>query len=191
MQVWPLSRNKNTVLFFLYLAYYAPHVPLEATDKYLSRFSNIAETRRQHGLAMLSAIDDGVGLIREKLEENQLDDNTLKFFISDNGAPLGIHKLDLPINDKDGFWDGSLNEPMVGEKGMLSEGGIRVPYLVSWPGKIPAGVVSDTPVTTLDVATTSIAAAGLEIPIDLDGLIYFLKLPAMKLLRIVLYSGDS
>ncbi len=155
--------------FFLYLAYFAPHVPLEATDDYLARFPNAAETRRKYGLAMMSAIDDGIGRIREKLAADQLSDNTMIFFISDNGAPLGIHKLDLPIDNNGGAWDGSLNDPMVGEKGMLSEGGIRVPYIVTWPGKIPTGIVSDTPVTTLDVASTSMAAAGLEIPTELDG----------------------
>jgi len=163
-----IKKNRHAP-FFLYTAYYAPHVPLEATQQYLGRFTGIAETRRQHGLAMMSAIDDGVGRIRQTLTENHLSDNTLIFFISDNGAPLGIQKLDLPIDDAGGAWDGSLNEPMRGEKGMLSEGGIRVPYIVSWPGKIPAGIVSDTPVTTLDVATTSLAAAGEQIPEELDG----------------------
>jgi len=163
-----IKKNRQAP-FFLYTAYYAPHVPLEATQQYLERFSGVPETRRQHGLAMMSAIDDGVGRIRETLTENHLTDNTLIFFISDNGAPLGINKRDLPVSDAGGAWDGSLNEPMRGEKGMLSEGGIRVPYIVSWPGKIPAGVVSDTPVTTLDVATTSLAAAGEQIPQELDG----------------------
>lgn len=163
-----IDRHKHTP-FFLYVAYYAPHVPLEATEKYLSRFPDASSTRRQYGLAMMSAIDDGVGRIREKLMAEQLTDNTLVFFISDNGAPLGIHKLDLPIDDPSGVWDGSLNDPMIGEKGMLSEGGIRVPYIVSWPGTLPTGVVSDTPVTTLDVAATSLAAAGSEVPAELDG----------------------
>jgi len=163
-----IERNKQKP-FFLYLGYYAPHVPLEAPASYLEQFESVPETRRRYGLAMMSAIDDGVGKIRERLDAEQLIDNTMIFFISDNGAPLGIHKLDLPIDNNAGAWDGSLNDPMIGEKGMLSEGGIRVPYIVSWPGKIPAGVVSDTPVTTLDVATTSLAAAGLEIPVELDG----------------------
>ena len=163
-----IDRHKDKP-FFLYLAYFAPHVPLESTEDYLSRFDGVPETRRQHALAMISAIDDGVGRIRERLSETQLSDNTLIFFISDNGAPLGIHKLDLPVDNQGGAWDGSLNDPMVGEKGMLSEGGIRVPYIVSWPGVVGAGVVSDTPVSTLDVATTSLAAAGMAIPAELDG----------------------
>ncbi len=163
-----IERHKQEP-FFLYLSYFAPHVPMEATEKYLSRHEGVAETRRQYALAMMSAIDDGIGRIRENLAVNGLTDNTIIFFISDNGAPVGIHRLDPPIEDHGGIWDGSLNDPWVGEKGMLAEGGIRVPYVVSWPGTLPAGVVYNDPVSTLDVATTSLAAAGEEIPDELDG----------------------
>ena len=155
--------------FFIYVSYFAPHVPLEATDKYLSRFPETSEVRRQHALAMMSAIDDGVGRLRDSLKKKALLDNTLIFFISDNGAPLGIHKLDLPIDNNAGAWDGSLNDPWVGEKGMLSEGGIRVPYIVSWPGVLPEQSTYSNPVSTLDVAATSLAAAGVEQTTALDG----------------------
>jgi arylsulfatase A-like enzyme len=73
--------------FFLYLAYFAPHVPLDATPKYLKRFPDKMPRRRKLALAMLSAIDDGVGRIRERLKKLKLTENTLIFFISDNGAP--------------------------------------------------------------------------------------------------------
>ena len=155
--------------FFLYLSYFAPHVPLESTEAQLAKFSGVPETRRQHALAMLGSIDDGIGRIRSKLEESSITDNTLIYFVSDNGAPLGIHKLDLPIENNGGAWDGSLNDPMVGEKGMLSDGGIRVPYIVTWPGTIPAGIVVDAPVSTLDIAMTSLAVAGVESLSELDG----------------------
>jgi arylsulfatase A-like enzyme len=69
-----------------------------------------------------------------------------------------------------GCWDGSLNDPYVGEKGMLSEGGIRVPFIVSWPKGLPKGIVYDKPVTSLDVAATSVALAGLEPTKELDGI---------------------
>lgn len=119
---------------------------------------------------MMSAIDDGVGKLRDTLAENQLTENTLIYFISDNGAPLELNRPDRPVSESGAAWDGSLNDPMIGEKGMLSEGGVRVPYIVSWPGTIPAGVVSDTPVSTIDVATTSLAAAGADPSAELDGI---------------------
>ena len=155
--------------FFLYLSYYAPHVPLEAPQEYLSRFPDIVDERRRYALAMMAAVDDGVGAVRERLQQYGLTDNTLVFFISDNGAPLGIYKLDLPVDDDAGEWDGSLNEPWVGEKGMLSEGGVRVPYIVSWPARLPSGQVYNQAVSTLDVAPTSLAAAHLAVPAALDG----------------------
>ena len=127
---------------------------MEATREYLDRHDGVPETRRQYALAMMSAIDDGIGRIRANLAVNGLSDNTLIFFTSDNGAPIGIHRLDQPIENNGAIWDGSLNDPWVGEKGMLSDGGIRVPYIVTWPGKLPTGVVYDDPVSTLDVAST-------------------------------------
>jgi len=163
-----IKRNKKEP-FFLYLAYFAPHVPLEATEKYLSRFPGEMPERRRYALAMLSAVDDGIGRIRAQLKDFGLDENTLIFYISDNGAPLYIDKKDLPISFQGGAWDGSLNTPWVGEKGMLMEGGIRVPYLVSWPAKLPKGKTCSEPVISLDMAATCLAAAGEPIPSELDG----------------------
>ncbi|MEM9018215.1 MAG: sulfatase-like hydrolase/transferase, partial [Verrucomicrobiota bacterium] len=160
-----LERHHETP-FFLYLAYRAPHVPLDAPEKYLSRFPGEMPERRRQALAMISAMDDGVGRIREALSEKGLVERTLIFFIGDNGAPLKIHKIDAPGGGPG--WDGSLNAPMNGEKGMLSEGGIRVPYLVAWPGVIPSGQVYDAPVTSLDVAATAASQAGIE-EAELDG----------------------
>jgi len=164
-----IEKNKQQP-FFLYLSYFAPHVPLDATDEYLSRFPDAQKIRRKYALAMMSAIDDGVGKLRDTLSENHLTENTIIYFISDNGAPLELNMPDRPIAESGSAWDGSLNDPMIGEKGMLSEGGVRVPYIVSWPGTISAGVVSDTPVSTLDVATTSLAAAGADVSGELDGI---------------------
>jgi arylsulfatase A-like enzyme len=156
--------------FFFYLAFRAPHTPLDAPPKYTSRFPGPMPERRRQALAMISAVDDGVGRVMQTLREHGLEERTLLFFMGDNGAPLKIHKLDSPLNGDAGGWDGSLNEPMNGEKGMLSEGGIRVPWLAHWKGTIPGGQVYEHPVISLDVAATAAATAGIETkPGDLDG----------------------
>lgn len=163
-----IRRNRANP-FFLYLAYFAPHVPLAATEKYLSRFPGEMPERRRHCLAMMSAIDDGTGRILDALKQHGIDRNTLIFFISDNGAPLKIDMKDIPISFPGGAWDGSLNTPWVGEKGMLSEGGIRVPYIMHWPGRLPAKKVYERPVTSLDVGATAVSLAGLPADPRLDG----------------------
>lgn len=153
--------------FFFYLAYRAPHVPLDAPQKYLDRFPGEMPERRRQALAMLSAVDDGVGKIVETLKENGLEENTIIFIMGDNGAPLKIHKLDAPGGGPG--WDGSLNDPMNGEKGMLTEGGVRIPYVVNWKGKIPGGQVYSQPVISLDAGATALAIAGLPHDPELDG----------------------
>lgn len=164
-----IQRNHSKP-FFLYLAYFAPHVPLEATEKYLALFPGKMPERRRHALAMIAAVDDGVGRILAALKDNGVDDNTLLIFTSDNGAPLKLTKNDtLPVNVSSPDWDGSLNDPWTGEKGMLAEGGIRVPFLLRWKNALPAGKVFKEPVSTLDIAATAIAAAGLPADAKLDG----------------------
>lgn len=154
--------------FFLYLNYYAPHVPLEASQKYLDRFPKKMPERRRHALAMISTIDDGVGQLREMLNNYKIDNNTMIIFTSDNGAPLGITKADIPVESNRGVWDGSLNVPLTGEKGMLAEGGIKVPYIIHYSG-FQKGLVFNHPVSTLDITCTAIAMAGLKNDKTLDG----------------------
>ena len=169
-----VRRHRDEPLFF-YCAYRAPHVPLDAPQKYLSRFPGKMPERRRQALAMISAMDDGVGKVVDTLRELNLTEKTMIWLIGDNGAPLKIHKLDEPGGGPG--WDGSLNEPLNGEKGMLSEGGIRVPFVVSWKGSIPGGRQYHHPVSSLDVAATSVALAGLPVDDKLDGvnLVPFLK----------------
>lgn len=126
--------------------------------------------RRRYALAMISAVDEGVGRVMDKLKEYGIDKNTLIFFIGDNGAPLKLNMADDPVHLDGGYWDGSKNTPLNGEKGMLAEGGIRVPYLVRWKGTIPPGQVIDDPVSSLDVAATATAAAGIARPGNFDGI---------------------
>ncbi len=155
--------------FLLYVAYRAPHVPLDATQKYLDRFPGEMPERRRQCLAMLSAVDDGVGLVMKTLADNNLTEKTLVFYIGDNGAPLKIHKRDAPGGGPG--WDGSLNTPLNGEKGMLAEGGIHTPFVVSFPGTIAGGQQYPHPVSALDVAATATALANVKTePEDLDGI---------------------
>ena len=156
--------------FFLYIAYRAPHTPLDAPKIYTDRFPGEMPERRRQALGMISAVDDGVGLITDALKKNGLTERTLIFLIGDNGAPLKIHKADSPLNGDAGGWDGSLNEPLNGEKGMLAEGGMHTPFVVAWPGTIPGGQTYEYPVSALDVAATAAGIAGITTqPGDLDG----------------------
>lgn len=164
-----IERNANRP-FIYYLSYYAPHVPLE----WVSRYNNASfvphlPTSRRIGLSMIKAMDDDVGRILDKLAELGIDDNTMIWFISDNGAPLGYSEAgNVGATNASVGWDGSLNTPWTGEKGMLAEGGIRVPFLLRWPAAIQPQVY-DHPVITLDVAATAIAVAGLAEAPELDG----------------------
>lgn len=136
--------------FFLYLAYNAVHSPLQGSDTYMEKFVGIEDIQRRIFAAMLSNLDDSVGEVLASLDRNGIADDTLIFFLSDNGGPT----RELT----------SSNNPLRGEKGQLYEGGIRVPFLVRWPGRIPAGQVSDTPITSLDIFATANSIAGTSAP---------------------------
>ena len=147
----------STDPFFLYLTYNAVHTPMQAPQKYLDRFPNIAETKRRTYAAMLSAMDDGIGAVLRKLRDNGLDQDTMIFFFSDNGGPIYVNS--------------SSNLPLNGAKGTVYEGGIRVPFLFQWQRRLPRGTVYKNPVSTLDIFATVAAAAGAEVPRDrkMDG----------------------
>jgi len=132
--------------FFLYLSYNAVHTPMQAPQEYLDRFPGIPDPTRRTMAAMLSALDDGVGRVLQALQEDGTEKDTLIFCISDNGGTAGPNA--------------SVNQPLRSGKGHMYEGGIRVPFIVRWPRMLPAGIVVDSPVSTLDVFPTAFAAAG-------------------------------
>jgi arylsulfatase A-like enzyme len=140
----------HTEPFFLYLPYNSVHVPQQAPQKYLERFPDAPNERRKQLLANLSQLDDGVGQVIAKLKEHKLEEDTLLVFFSDNGGPT--------------YGNGSLNTPLRGVKGMTLEGGVRVPFMMQWPGKLPAGKVDDRMVIQLDLNATTLAAAGVPAP---------------------------
>ena len=138
--------------FFLYVAYNAVHTPLQATDKYLDRFPNIADPTRRTYAAMLSAMDDGIGRIMAALRDSGLEENTLVIFFNDNGGPT---MPGTTIN-------GSSNAPLRGSKRQTWEGGIRVPFFIHWKGRLPEGKLDPRPVIQLDILPTALAAAGIK-----------------------------
>jgi len=144
--------------FFLYLAHWAPHTPLQALRADYDALDHIADHRLRVYAAMIRALDRSVARVLEALRRNGLEENTLVFFTSDNGAPGYIG---LP----------EVNRPLRGWKITLFEGGIHVPYFVKWPAKLPAGTRYDAPVHGFDIFATAAAAAGLDVPGDrrIDG----------------------
>ncbi len=132
--------------FFLYLAYNAVHSPMQGADDWMEKFAHIKDIQRRIFAAMLAQLDDRVGKVLAKLRESGTEENTLVFFVSDNGGPT----KELT----------SSNALLRGEKGDLWEGGIRVPFIVSWKGNVPAGRVIDAPVVSIDVTATALELAG-------------------------------
>jgi arylsulfatase A-like enzyme len=147
--------------FFLYLAFNAVHTPMDATEKYVTRFAHIADERRRTYAAMLSAMDDGIGRTLAALRAAGLEENTLIFFFSDNGGPT------MPTTTV----NGSSNAPLRGSKRQTWEGGIRVPFVIQWKGHVAAGKTDSRPIIQLDVLPTALAAAGIDVRPDwkLDG----------------------
>ena len=143
--------------FFLYVPYNAVHTPQEAPAKYVERFADVKNTKRKMMLAMLSALDDGVGQILGKLREAGVEEDTMVVFFTDNGGPTQSNS--------------SANSPLKGVKATVWEGGIRIPFMMQWRRRVPAGQVMDHPVITLDLFPTILAAANAEArrELKLDG----------------------
>lgn len=138
--------------FFAYVPYNAVHNPLQAPQDYVRRYAS-PDPERNTYLAMLAIMDEGAGAILDTLDRLDLSDNTLVVFLSDNGGARGTT---------------ANNGALRSFKHSVYEGGLRVPFLVRWPERIPAGTVSDEPVISIDVFSTVLAAAGIEPPDELQ-----------------------
>src|SRR5262249_10244049 len=144
-----IDRNKSKP-FFLYLAFNAVHTPMQATEDRLQKFASIADKQRRTYAAMTLAMDEAIGRVLDKLRAEKLEEDTLIFFFSDNGGPT---MKGTTIN-------GSSNAPLRGSKRTTLEGGIRVPFVISWKGKLPAGQTYHQPIIQLHILPPAPAPAG-------------------------------
>ncbi len=140
---------KDAKPWFLYVAFNAPHTPLQAREDQLKRFAHITDARRRTYAAMVATVDEAVGRVMGAVDAAGQRERTLVFFFSDNGGPMTKRNANA-----------SLNTPLRGQKGDVYEGGVRIPFVVSWSGRLPAGKTFDHPVISLDALPTALAAAG-------------------------------
>jgi arylsulfatase A-like enzyme len=140
-----IARNRHQP-FFLYLAYNAPHWPLQVPQRYYDRFANIRDPIRRTFVAMIAALDEGIGRVLDEVEKDGLRERTLVIFLSDNGCPSQF-----------GFCDCS--HPLGAGKFTYLEGGTRVPFMMAWPGHLKPHAPVDTPVSSLDIVPTVLRAA--------------------------------
>jgi arylsulfatase A-like enzyme len=152
-----IEANRNRP-FFLYLAHWAPHTPLQALKADYDALTHIESHRERVYAAMILALERSVGRVLDKLDELGLAENTLVLFTSDNG---GAHYIGLP----------EVNDPFRGWKITFFEGGIHVPFFARWPARLPAGTTFSEPVHGFDLFATAAAAAGAPLPADrpMDG----------------------
>ncbi len=149
-----IERHKGET-WFLYLAFNAVHTPMQGTEERLAKFSKEADDKRRTYDAMMLAMDEAIGRVRKKLVETGLEQNTLVCFISDNGGPT---MPSTTIN-------ASRNNPFRGSKRTTLEGGIHVPFVISWAGHVKPGVFTQ-PAIQLDLTATALAAAGVQVDQD-------------------------
>ncbi len=142
-----ITKRDTTAPMFLYVAFNAPHTPLQAPDRFLDRYPGIANPSRRHYAAMVSAVDDGVGQILAAIESEGIANETLVVWVSDNGG---------------NFRAGASNEPFRGGKGSVFEGGIRVPGMIRWPGVLASGATFRQQITAHDWFQTLTSAVGVK-----------------------------
>ncbi|MEM9159145.1 MAG: sulfatase-like hydrolase/transferase, partial [Verrucomicrobiota bacterium] len=141
--------------FFLYLPYNAVHSPLQGADAYMKKFSHIDDLQRRIFAAMLANMDDSVGSILSQLRRSGLEENTIVFFLSDNGGPTReLTSSNLPLREG---------------KGSMYEGGLRVPFMVQWKGVLPQGEEYKMPISSLDIYATATAISRAQAPENIEG----------------------
>lgn len=184
-----IGRHKDKP-FFLYVPHFAVHTPIQAKADYVAAWEKKpAKGQHWHATyaAMVQSVDESVGRIMARLEELKLTQNTVVIFSSDNGGLGGYHRTEAP-SERKGFTD---NTPLRGGKGTLYEGGIRVPFIVRWPGVVPAGTTSDVPVAHVDFYPTLADIGGARLPASqaMDGVSFapVLKNPRTTLARDAIY----
>lgn len=138
--------------FFMYAAFNAPHTPFQAKKEYYDRFPEIKDHAKRVYFAMIAHMDDAIGRILKAVEQKGIGKNTLIMFSSDNGGAT--------------YTGGTTNAPLKGGKMTLFDGGLRVPFMMKWDGKIPPGTVIKEPVIQTDLFVTAAKAAGIELPSD-------------------------
>lgn len=146
-----IDKNKAKP-FLLYVPFNAPHTPFQVRKKYYDRFPNVKDENKRVYFAMISALDDAIGRIREKVKKEGLEENTLIFFASDNGGA--------------DYTFATTNAPLKGGKFSHFEGGVNVPFVLSWKGKIKPHTVYKTPVSSLDIFSTIAAVTHSGLPKD-------------------------
>lgn len=166
-----IRRHKDEP-FLLYLPHYGVHTPLQAKPELIEKFKNkpgVGGHNNPVYAAMIASVDESVGRILNTLNELNLDRKTLVVFTSDNGGVGGYVREGIKPNG-----DITDNAPLRGGKGMLYEGGIRVPYIFRWTGTIAAGTTCDEPITSVDWFPTALDLAGARAPSNyiLDGVSY-------------------
>ncbi len=144
--------------FYLNLAHWAPHNPLQALKSDYDSLPQIKDHTERVYAAMIKSLDRSVGRVTQALKDNGIEDNTMVIFVSDNG---GTNMINLP----------EINQPYRGWKITFFEGGIRTPFFVKWPAQLAKGTVVDEPVHHTDIFPTIAAASGAHLPSDrkLDG----------------------
>lgn len=146
-----MERNREEP-FFLYVPFSAPHVPFQAPLEYYDRYAHVGDENKRVYYAMISALDDAVGAIHQRLIDLNLEDNTIIIFLSDNGGASYTGATD--------------NGPLKGGKLNQFEGGINVPFLMKWKGQIPANSIYSYPVSSMDIFTTIAGVSDLTLPKD-------------------------